>query len=122
MKVLVITFNSYHSLLLFSASTGDGNPLSLLSAAAAASEQSSCAVTPNLLVKDEPRDAPMEIDAMTQAAQMQNHLNGRLGVFVFPSIYQLKVGAAEWRSGPVILHYMFACWCVCSALVIYGID
>ncbi|KIH57657.1 hypothetical protein ANCDUO_12149 [Ancylostoma duodenale] len=66
--------------LSFLASSGDGNPLSLLSAAAAASEQSSCAVTPNLLVKDEPRDAAMEIDAMAQATQMQNHLNGRLEV------------------------------------------
>ncbi|EYB92651.1 hypothetical protein Y032_0191g1299 [Ancylostoma ceylanicum] len=76
--------------LSFLASSGDGNPLSLLSAAAAASEQSSCAVTPNLLVKDEPRDAPMEIDAMAQATQMQNHLNGRLGVFMFASISQLQ--------------------------------
>ncbi|ETN75893.1 hypothetical protein NECAME_03666 [Necator americanus] len=64
--------------LSFLTSTGDGNPLSLLSAAAAASEQSSCSVTPNLLVKEEPRDGSIEIDAVAQAAQIQNHLNGRL--------------------------------------------
>ncbi|KHJ78168.1 hypothetical protein OESDEN_22212 [Oesophagostomum dentatum] len=65
--------------LSFLASTGDNNPLSLLSAAAAASEQSSCAVTPNLLVKEEPREAAMEIDAVAQATQVQqNHLNGRV--------------------------------------------
>lgn len=64
--------------LSFLANSADGNPLSLLSAAAAVSEQSSCAVTPNQLVKEEPRDAPMDIDSVAQAAQMQAHLNGRL--------------------------------------------
>ncbi|VDN28779.1 unnamed protein product [Cylicostephanus goldi] len=68
---------------LFVASTGDNNPLSLLSAAAAASEQNSCAVTPNLVTpKEEARENPTEIDAAAaQAQQNQNHLNGRIGQF-----------------------------------------
>ncbi|VDO45975.1 unnamed protein product [Haemonchus placei] len=66
--------------LSFLANSGDTNPLALLSAAAAASEQSSCAVTPSMNnVKDEPREAPMDIDAVSQAAQIHSQLNGRLG-------------------------------------------
>ncbi|PIO70227.1 hypothetical protein TELCIR_07928 [Teladorsagia circumcincta] len=65
--------------LSFLANSGDSNPLALLSAAAAASEQSSCAVTPSINnVKDEPREAPMDIDAVAQAAQIHSQLNGRL--------------------------------------------
>ncbi|XGW32065.1 hypothetical protein V3C99_010331 [Haemonchus contortus] len=65
--------------LSFLANSGDTNPLALLSAAAAASEQSSCAVTPSMNnVKDEPREAPMDIDAVSQAAQIHSQLNGRL--------------------------------------------
>ncbi|WKY05129.1 hypothetical protein Q1695_005836 [Nippostrongylus brasiliensis] len=59
--------------LSFLANSGDTNPLSLLSAAAAASEHSSCAVTPNLMVKEEPREALMEIQD-SQLAQ----INGRI--------------------------------------------
>ncbi|KJH43905.1 fork head domain protein [Dictyocaulus viviparus] len=69
---------SLEGVLSFLANSGDANPLSLLSAAAAASEQSSCAVTPNLLVKDEPRESPMVIDAVAQATQIHSQHNGRL--------------------------------------------
>ncbi|VDL78524.1 unnamed protein product [Nippostrongylus brasiliensis] len=58
---------------MIAANSGDTNPLSLLSAAAAASEHSSCAVTPNLMVKEEPREALMEIQD-SQLAQ----INGRI--------------------------------------------
>uniref|UniRef100_A0A158PBY7 Rab28 family GTPase n=1 Tax=Angiostrongylus cantonensis TaxID=6313 RepID=A0A158PBY7_ANGCA len=65
-------------LAVFSANSAEGNPLSLLSAAAAASEQSSCAVTPSVLVKDEAQESPMVIDAAAQAPQIHVQHNGKL--------------------------------------------
>uniref|UniRef100_A0A1I7XD30 Fork-head domain-containing protein n=1 Tax=Heterorhabditis bacteriophora TaxID=37862 RepID=A0A1I7XD30_HETBA len=60
------------------ANSGDSNPLSLLSAAAAASEHSSCAPTPNIFMKEEPRDERMDVDAHLVEHQRQNGVIGSL--------------------------------------------